>query len=65
MTTPEQLARQQIDALLVSANRRLSLIRGAEVHVSANLARAKRLRQSILQAAFAQPGSADQYGHRR
>ena len=79
MSTPEQLARQQIDALLgvagwsvqdytayqpgaarlvAEADRRLSLIRGAEAQVSANLARAKRLRQSILQAAFAGPGSA-------
>ena len=79
MTTPEQLARQQIDALLgvagwsvqdytayqpgaarfvAEADRRLSLIRGAEAQVSASLARATRLRQSILQAAFAGPGSA-------
>ena len=79
MTTPEQLARQQIDALLgvagwgvqdytayqpsaargiAEADRRLSLIRGAEAQVSACLARATRLRQYILQAAFARPGSA-------
>lgn len=112
MHTPEQLARQQIDALLTAAGwaiqdysaynpsaasgialrevplksgrcdylllinrqpvgvieakrrpraliqmapddgRRLSLIRVAEAQVDANLARAQRLRQSILQAAF-------------
>ena len=46
--------------IVTEADRRLSLIRGAEAQVSANLARAKRLRQSILQAAFAQPGSAGQ-----
>ena len=44
--------------IVAEADRRLSLIRGAEVQVSANLARAKRLRQSILQAAFAGPGPA-------
>lgn len=44
--------------IVAEADRRLSLIRGAEAQVSANLARTKRLRQSILQAAFAQPGSA-------
>ena len=42
------------------ADRRLSLIRVAEAQVAANVARAKRLRQSILQAAFAHPGSAGQ-----
>ena len=41
--------------IVAEADRRLSLIRGAEAQVSANLARAKRLRQSILQAAFASP----------
>ena len=46
--------------IVAEADRRLSLIRGAEAQVGANLARAKRLRQSILQAAFAQPGSAGQ-----
>jgi type I restriction enzyme S subunit len=46
--------------IVAEADRRLSLIRGAEAQVSANLARAKRLRQSILQAAFANPGSAGQ-----
>ena len=46
--------------IVAEADRRLSLIRGAEAQVSANLARAKRLRQSILQAAFARPGSAGQ-----
>ena len=39
--------------IVAEADRRLSLIRGAEAQVGANLARAKRLRQSILQAAFA------------
>ena len=39
--------------IVAEADRRLSLIRGAEAQVRANLARAKRLRQSILQAAFA------------
>lgn len=42
--------------IVAEADRRLSLIRGAEAQVNANLARAKRLRQSILQAAFAAPG---------
>ena len=46
--------------IIAEADRRLSLIRRAEAQVGANLARAKRLRQSILQAAFAQPGSAGQ-----
>ena len=46
--------------IVAEADRRLSLIRGAEAQTSANLARAKRLRQSILQAAFAQPVSAGQ-----
>ena len=46
--------------IVAEADRRLSLIRGAEAQVAANLARAKRLRQSILQTAFAQPGSAGQ-----
>ena len=106
--TPEQLARQQIDAMLVAAgwavqdygsynpgaahgialrevpltsgrrdyllihdrralgvivaeaDRRLSLIRVAESQVTANLARAQRLRQSILQAAFAMLAQAGQ-----
>ena len=44
------LAEQQ--RIVAEADRRLSLIRVAEVQVSANLARAQRLRQSILQAAF-------------
>ena len=44
--------------IVAEADRRLSLIRGAEAQVSANLARAKRLRQSILQAAFAAPAPA-------
>ena len=39
--------------IVAEADRRLSLIRGAAAQVRANLARAKRLRQSILQAAFA------------
>lgn len=38
--------------IVAEADRRLSLIRGAEAQVAANLARAQRLRQSILQAAF-------------
>ena len=46
--------------IVAEADRRLSLIRAAEAQVTANLARAKRLRQSILQAAFAAPGSAGQ-----
>lgn len=41
--------------IVAEADRRLSLIRTAEAQVSANLARAQRLRQSILQAAFATP----------
>ncbi len=41
--------------IVAEADRRLSLIRAAEAQVTANLARAKRLRQSILQAAFFQP----------
>jgi type I restriction enzyme, S subunit len=39
--------------IVAEADRRLSLIRVAEAQVAANLARAQRLRQSILQAAFA------------
>lgn len=42
--------------IVAEADRRLSLIRVAEAQVAANLARAQRLRQSILQAAFAGPG---------
>lgn len=41
--------------IVAEADRRLSLIRVAEAQVAANLARAQRLRQSILQAAFAAP----------
>ena len=41
--------------IVAEADRRLSLIRVVEAQVAANLARAKRLRQSILQAAFAAP----------
>ena len=43
--------------IVAEADRRLSLIRVAEAQVSANLARAQRLRQSILQAAFSSPGA--------
>lgn len=43
--------------IVAEADRRLSLIRAAEAQVTANLARAKRLRQSILQAAFSAPTS--------
>ena len=39
--------------IVAEADRRLSLIRVVETQVAANLARAQRLRQSILQAAFA------------
>ena len=46
--------------IVAEADRRLSLIRAAEAQVTANLARARRLRQSILQAAFAAPASAGQ-----
>ena len=38
--------------IVAEADRRLSLIRVAEAQVTANLTRAQRLRQSILQAAF-------------
>ncbi len=41
--------------IVAEADRRLSLIRVAEAQIAANLARAQRLRQSILQAAFAAP----------
>lgn len=41
--------------IVAEADRRLSLIRVAEAQVDANLARAQRLRQSILQAAFDTP----------
>lgn len=44
--------------IVAEADRRLSLIRVAEAQVTANLARAQRLRQSILQAAFTAPASA-------
>ncbi len=43
--------------IVAEADRRLSLIRVAEAQVAANLARAQRLRQSILQAAFTAPAS--------
>ena len=43
--------------IVAEADRRLSLIRAAEAQVTANLARAKRLRQAILQAAFAPPAA--------
>jgi type I restriction enzyme, S subunit len=46
--------------IVAEADRRLSLIRVAEAQVAANLARAQRLRQSILQAAFATDTSAGQ-----
>ena len=53
---PEQRAREQIDALLAEqtqiAERRLSVVEELEAVVSANLQRATRLRQSILQKAF-------------
>jgi type I restriction enzyme S subunit len=41
--------------IVAEADRRLSLIRVAEAQVTANLARAQRLRQSILQSAFSVP----------
>ncbi len=44
--------------IVAEADRRLSLIRVAEAQVAANLARAQRLRQAILQAAFAGPTTA-------
>lgn len=43
--------------IVAEADRRLSLIRVAEAQVAANLARAQRLRQSILQAAFSGPSA--------
>ena len=46
--------------IVAEADRRLSLIRVAEAQVAANLARAQRLRQSILQAAFRMPAQAGQ-----
>ena len=46
--------------IVAEADRRLSLIRVAEAQVVANLARAHRLRQSILQAAFTMPAQAGQ-----
>ena len=46
--------------IVAEADRRLSLVRVAEAQVSANLARAQRLRQSILQAAFTMPAQAGQ-----
>ncbi|MES2228216.1 MAG: restriction endonuclease subunit S [Pseudomonadota bacterium] len=46
--------------IVAEADRRLSLIRAAEAQVAANLARAQRLRQSILQAAFRTPAQAGQ-----
>ena len=56
---PEQRAREQIDALLAEraqivaeVDRRLSVVEELESEVSANLQRATRLRQSILQKAF-------------
>ena len=52
------LAEQQ--RIVAEADRRLSLIRVAEAQVTTNLARAQRLRQSILQAAFRTPAQAGQ-----
>ena len=49
---PEMPEARLIVRIVAEADRRLSLIRVAEVQVAANLARAQRLRQSILQAAF-------------
>ena len=46
--------------IVAETDRRLSLIRVAEAQVAANLARAQRLRQSILQAAFRTPAQAGQ-----
>ena len=46
--------------IILESDRRLSLIRVAEAQVTANLARAQRLRQSILPAAFTTPASAGQ-----
>lgn len=46
--------------IIAEVDRRFSLIRAAEAQVTANLTRAKRLRQSILQAAFESPASAGQ-----
>ena len=46
--------------IVAEADRRLSLVRVAEAQVVANLARAHRLRQSILQAAFTMPAQAGQ-----
>ena len=46
--------------IVAEADRRLSLIRVAEAQVTTNLARAQRLRQSILQAAFRTPAQAGQ-----
>jgi hypothetical protein len=67
--TPEEKAREQIDAMLVASGyrcfpqaeqtrivaeveRRLSVVEELESAVTANLQRASRLRQSILQKAF-------------
>ena len=46
--------------IVAEADRRLSLIRVAQAQVSANLARAQRLRQTMLQAAFRTPAQAGQ-----
>lgn len=44
--------------IVAEGDRRLSLIRPAEAQITADLARAKRLRRSILQAAFSQGADA-------
>lgn len=56
MSSPEQLARQQIDALPDGAGWAVQDYAAYNpAQVAANLARAPRLRQSILQAAFRSP----------
>lgn len=59
MPTPESLARENIDAqlaeqrrIVAEVERRLSVVKEVEAVVAASVARAARLRQSVLKSAF-------------
>lgn len=59
MPTPESLARENIDAqlaeqrrIVAEVERRLSVVKEVEAVVAASMARAARLRQSVLKSAF-------------
>jgi type I restriction enzyme S subunit len=52
MSNPQQLFRMDVRRIVAEVERRLSVVEELEAVVSANLQRASRLRQSILQKAF-------------